>query len=212
MERWHTAPTEEYLAFRNEVSERAGELFSRYCEHLKCRRGCSFCCDNIHVAPIERAAVAFWLDSDEGRGVREAARERRTRSGPPGTGAEAGTAPKRNRCAFLGDQGECTVYPVRPVICRTYGLPLAYRVYEYDMHGRELHPDAPEYTELWCDLNFTELTQDEAKDMFATDGHINQTNLDARLEALNSGFVEKATDAARGIVVHESSRPLEELL
>jgi len=28
------------------------------------------------------------------------------------------------KCAFLGDEGECRIYPDRPYICRTQGLPL----------------------------------------------------------------------------------------
>lgn len=217
MERWKLGPTDAYLALRDEITARAAELFERYASHLKCRRGCSFCCDNIHVPAIERAAVSEWLDTEAGSGVREAARRRRASqashaltAGEKQPSGERAAAP--NRCAFLGSEGECTVYPVRPLICRTYGLPLAYRVYEYDMHGRELHPESPEYTELWCDLNFSSLEQDEAKRLFDRDGTINQAAVDERLDVLNEEFLALERERSQSDSLEGASAPLEKLL
>lgn len=99
----------------------------------------------------------------------------------------------RRRCAFLGRSGECTVYGGRPVICRTHGLPLAYRVYEYDLHGREVAPDHPQYTDLWCDLNFTGLSPVDATGTFDRQGRINMDEVDRRIEELNEEFLR--TDA-----------------
>lgn len=35
-----------------------------------------------------------------------------------------GTPHAPGACAFLGDEGECRIYPDRPYVCRTQGLPL----------------------------------------------------------------------------------------
>jgi len=113
---------------------------------------------------------------------------------PPEGGAERrhGAPPRliaTKRCAFLGRAGECTIYAARPLICRTHGLPLAYRVYEYDMHGREIEPDVPEYTELWCDLNFRALSDEAAPAYFERNGRINMDEIDQELEQLNRRFL-----------------------
>ncbi|MFW6262268.1 MAG: hypothetical protein ACOC6J_11870, partial [Spirochaetota bacterium] len=190
-------PLDDYLSFRNEVGERASRLFAAYDEHLRCRRGCYYCCDEITVLPVELEALRLWIaeygtppanrlggpPSDRGEAPEairerdEAARRRSAAGGRDADDARAsvdrtahGTFPSppgaRRRCAFLGRSGECTVYGGRPVICRTHGLPLAYRVYEYDLHGREVAPEHPQYTDLWCDLNFTSLADEGATRLF----------------------------------------------
>lgn len=70
---------------------------------LRCREGCSDCCQrDLSVFAVEAANIRLWL---AGHGL------------APG-GSEDG-------CALLDEAGACRIYPVRPVICRTHGLPLA---------------------------------------------------------------------------------------
>ncbi len=168
-------PLEKYLGLRTDVSERAARLFDRYDEHLRCRRGCYYCCDEITVLPIELEALRLWT-AENGMPARE-----RLGGPPPGP---------RRRCAFLGRSGECTVYGGRPIICRTHGLPLAYRVYEYDLHGREVAPEHPQYTDLWCDLNFTTLGDEGASRFFDQEGRINMDEINRGIEELNAAFLD----------------------
>ncbi|MFW5788732.1 MAG: hypothetical protein ACOCW3_02220, partial [Spirochaetota bacterium] len=153
-------PIAAYLEHRSLVSERASRLSDRYDGHLRCRRGCYYCCDEITVLPIEFEALRLWVaengmptadrlggpPSDRGRApaaIRERDETAQTRRAsaawqPTSVDRSAhGTFPSppapRRRCAFLGRSGECTVYEGRPIICRTHGLPLGYRVYEYDL-------------------------------------------------------------------------------
>ena len=70
---------------------------------LNCGPGCSDCCTRFSVLPLEAALVSEML------------RER--------TPIRAGAA--REKCLLLADD-LCQVYEVRPVICRTQGLPLGY--------------------------------------------------------------------------------------
>lgn len=67
---------------------------------LRCERGCSSCCvDGLTVLPVEAELI-------RASGLRPPAR------------------PMPGMCAFLDEEGACSVYQVRPVLCRTHGLAL----------------------------------------------------------------------------------------
>ncbi len=70
---------------------------------MKCKVGCHDCCvDNLSVFAVEadRIRARYPELLEEGRPA------------PPG------------RCAFLDTEGGCRIYPDRPYVCRTQGLPL----------------------------------------------------------------------------------------
>lgn len=138
--------------------------------------------DNIERRSVDRSTDGVFPQA------RSETSLRRGRAAPPNVSVA-------ERCAFLGRAGECTIYETRPLICRTHGLPLAYRVYEYDMHGREMSPDAPEYLDLWCDLNFRTLSDETAPEYFSTNGRISMDEINQELERINGQFL--VTDAAR---------------
>jgi len=89
---------------------------------LRCAVGCDDCCrQGLTVFPVEAAAIrAHLADMDPALHARLSCLD-----GPP------------DRCALLRD-GRCAIYEVRPIICRTHGLPLR-------VDGRLDH----------CPLNFT---------------------------------------------------------
>jgi hypothetical protein len=94
---------DELLRIHEEVDRAAAALARRHRERLRCGRGCSACCvDGLTVFEVEaeriRAHHRELLASGEPH--------------PPGA------------CAFLDDAGECRIYPDRPYVCRTQGLPL----------------------------------------------------------------------------------------
>ena len=108
-------------ALHDEVERRAAALAARHAAKMACGRGCSGCCvDGLTVFEVEaerirRGAAALLADGTPH---------------PPG------------RCAFLGSEGECRIYALRPYVCRTQGLPL-----------RWLDDDAQvEYRDV-CELN-----------------------------------------------------------
>ena len=85
------------------VDRRASELAVHHSQRLHCARGCHACCvDDLTVFTIEadriRASHAALL--------------------------RGGTPHPAGACAFLGGEGECRIYPDRPYVCRTQGLPL----------------------------------------------------------------------------------------
>jgi uncharacterized protein len=98
-------------ALHREVDALGVELIGRLPHPLACRPGCSLCCPpDLTVLEIE----AEWIRRAVGDRWR----------------AEE---PARSGCAFLDEAGSCRIYPYRPYVCRTQGLPL--RWYEEDERG-----------------------------------------------------------------------------
>lgn len=118
------------------VEQRAAMIAGQGWE-LACRRGCNSCCEEpIMVYRPEAARVARWLDRPENAEARAAfraaypawrdrqgdtpARLSATFANHPDRYVEAHKAAwaKRILCAFNVD-GACSIYPVRPINCRT---------------------------------------------------------------------------------------------
>lgn len=73
---------------------------------LQCRAGCSECCIQFGITPLEASLLAEHIDTFPGN---------RQKSD--------------NMCALLSDN-RCSFYSYRPIICRTQGLPIGYVDYE----------------------------------------------------------------------------------
>ena len=116
-----------YRALVAQVDHLCGRIVADYPGDLACRAGCGGCCTLQGVLPVEAASLALAL-----------------RALPP---ADAADLKRRmavagaERCPLLADE-RCPLYPVRPVICRTHGLPLRVE----DEHGSRVDR---------CPLNFT---------------------------------------------------------
>jgi hypothetical protein len=86
-----------------EVDRAAGALAARHAGRLRCGRGCAACCvDGLSVYEVEAERI------------RRAHEDLLAGGRPHAPGA----------CAFLGAENECRIYPDRPYVCRTQGLPL----------------------------------------------------------------------------------------
>ena len=82
------------------IDDAVGAARARAGDAVTCHRGCARCCvAGLSVLPVEAALI-------EGSGLRSPAHV------------------TDGMCAFLDERGGCTIYPVRPVLCRTHGLPL----------------------------------------------------------------------------------------
>ncbi|HEY1553932.1 MAG TPA: hypothetical protein VGF94_03810 [Kofleriaceae bacterium] len=118
------------------VAERAAMIEAKGWR-LACQLGCAHCCEEpVMVHRPEAARVARWLDRPENAAARAAFRAAypawRDRQGdtPARLGdvyardpasyvdAHARAWAKRVLCAFNVD-GACSIYPVRPIVCRT---------------------------------------------------------------------------------------------
>ncbi|HEX2832822.1 MAG TPA: YkgJ family cysteine cluster protein [Thermoanaerobaculia bacterium] len=103
----------------DEVEARAKALAERHRERMVCRRGCFGCCvDDIFVFEVEATRIQKFAPELLASGTPH----------PPG------------RCAFLGSEGECRIYEVRPYVCRTQGLPLRWIDDEAKTEYRDICP------------------------------------------------------------------------
>lgn len=103
----------------DEVEARVKALAERHRERMVCRRGCFGCCvDDISVFAVEAARI------------QKSAPELLANGTPYPIG----------QCAFLGSEGECRIYDVRPYVCRTQGLPLRWIDEEAEAEYRDICP------------------------------------------------------------------------
>jgi uncharacterized protein len=138
-------------AYRNlttEIDLRIKDLIhQRFSACLQCRPGCSDCCIAFSVLPLEAAIL------------REAFSRKH---GPlPALFPE-------NRCVFLLENDLCNLYDLRPILCRTQGMALAY----LDEESQTIEVSA-------CPLNFSGTFSFEQDDLLFMD------DFNDRLAALN---------------------------
>ena len=108
------------------------DVFHRYTDQLirqrlkesppvtfACQKGCDFCCFSMRAEalPPEVLRIARHLDEQPG-GRRQAIIERLEKHAVYARGKTY--REYRTRCPFLGDNGACGIYAVRPRICRTH--------------------------------------------------------------------------------------------
>lgn len=86
-----------------DVDRLAAQLMQRHAERFQCRRGCADCCvDGVTVFQVEAENIRCDF----------------------GGLLESAVPQPEGRCAFLDGAGGCRIYPHRPYVCRTQGLPL----------------------------------------------------------------------------------------
>lgn len=118
------------------VDEFFAETATRRGSAMSCHAGCHECChEDLTISPVEAHLLRLFLQGAS-REVRALIRDR---------------VRKRERCVFLhGTTGRCLIYPARPIICRSHGLPLL---------TREGPKDTPRASV--CPKNFQGLTPTE---------------------------------------------------
>lgn len=139
-----------YRRLRGQLDEQIARLTQMHQRHLACRAGCCQCCIHLSVWPVEFVAIAEDLAA---AGIRPALDEAAD-------------------CPFLKD-GLCQIYPFRPIICRTHGLPLAYL------------NDQDDWQVWFCQNNFVDA--DDAQ--FDQDSVLNMEQINQQLAELQAEFV-----------------------
>jgi uncharacterized protein len=115
--------TPEYEELVKTSEELTAVLSEQYRPLLNCRPGCSHCCQHdLSVFPIEAFALKRAL-IELPRKIRARLRFQAQNS------AAAEQAGLPSSCPLLFEH-RCSVYPSRPVICRTQGLPLLFQAYD----------------------------------------------------------------------------------
>ncbi|MBX2810661.1 MAG: YkgJ family cysteine cluster protein [Myxococcales bacterium] len=160
--------TQEVIRLHHHVDQMAANHIRGYPAKLRCEPQCSSCCvDDLTVFEVEAQVLK--------RHYAEM--------------LENGEAAPEGQCALLDDDGLCRVYPHRPYVCRTQGLPL--RWIEGAVENRdicELNEDVVDLVQLPSNACF-ELGPNEAA--LAT--------IQARSQGLRSGDADLHRVALRGL-------------
>lgn len=148
--------------------ERLAERLEQIGWCLHCRPGCADCCVAFSVFPLEAAIIAARA-ADLVAGL---------------TAAQPAPAP--DVCVLL-ENGRCRIYPFRPIICRSQGLPLAY----VDEERQSVEVSA-------CLINFPEGTEFTMEELLFLD------EINRRLAALNIAYCrDHRLDAGRRLPLAE---------
>jgi Fe-S-cluster containining protein len=122
-----------YRQLLQRVDDKFSGVASKYPRSFNCKLGCYSCCKSgLTVTNVEAKHIRAWIDGLPSDHQKEVLGGNKM-SSQNGVGF----------CEFLSAEGRCTVYPVRPVVCRSHGTPLLVS------HGdsQPLEPDV-------CPLNF----------------------------------------------------------
>lgn len=94
-----------------EVGQAFDAIRERQSRHMLCRSGCSDCCRaRLSMTHVETAYLR--------RNLAQLPRERRADV------AARAQRDKQEYCPALDPEGRCGIYEVRPLICRSFGVPL----------------------------------------------------------------------------------------
>lgn len=144
-----------------DVLKRADRFFDEVMrtqpQNLQCARGCSLCCYGLFEigsgdVPVIAEGLAQLHPSRRKRIIRKAveivaaSRHPNLRECMPQEKEAFFDRTADVPCPNLSDSGECMIYESRPLVCRTFGLPLR---------------DQEQYLGDVCELNFTEASQEE---------------------------------------------------
>ena len=144
----------EYGALVSDLDRLMHALSQRLQSFINCAPGCSPCCRKFSVLPLEAALIYG--------------------SAPPSLKPISGG----EQCPLLAND-RCSIYPKRPLICRTQGLPIGY----VDETNEQIEVSA-------CPLNFSEDHPFEYEDLLMLDP------FNTRLTILNSSYCKEAGIAA----------------
>lgn len=118
--------TAEYRGLAARIDAFFAAVLSRHSAAMQCQAGCSGCCqDGLSVSAIEASNIRDYLGALPDL-MRQAIRQRANRDEPPTRETPAEPQGETSRCVFLDEGGRCAIYPVRPLVCRSQGLPLMY--------------------------------------------------------------------------------------
>ena len=163
------AAEKEPIARLAELARRVDRDFSEIRQRrqawMECRAGCSDCCRaRLSITRVEETFLRRHLNTLPAAQRTELARRAGDKT--------------REMCPALDSGGRCQIYEARPLICRSYGVPLRRR--------REVSLVNPPVIDV-CDKNFigTSLKMLPEKDVFE------QTNLEADVSEIDTEYCKR---------------------
>ncbi len=167
-------PVERVAALAAEVDTEFAAIHERHTARMQCRAGCSACCRaRLSITKIEEAFLRRGLAGlTESRRGELAARTKET---------------GRETCPALDNDGRCGIYAFRPLICRSYGVPLR--------HRGAVPMVQPPVVDV-CDLNFTETSLK----LLPPGDAFDQTAMNEELESIDREYCKENGLPERGRV------------
>lgn len=104
----------EWENFLKDFDQKLARYFERDAAAIKCKKGCTFCCENADY-PLSLPEMRYLM---QGFAKLDKEKHDRVRTNIQQL---LKTRPKIYPCPFL-IEGECAVYPYRPLTCRVHGL------------------------------------------------------------------------------------------
>ncbi len=165
-----------YLQLLEKIDVKFKQIVRKYPRSFSCASGCFGCCkSNLSVTHVEAELIREWLASH-----------------PEVKDRILGAGEKRihgeEYCRYLDKAGNCEIYPVRPVICRSHGAPTL-------IPASADQPDS--LTADICPLNFQEVSLDslESSDWIRLDTlNLILTAINNQFDQTNSGKRTKLED------------------
>lgn len=151
---------DKYKQLRDDIDGQCEKLEKEHASHLKCKSGCDLCCMNYNIFPIEFKYILNELKRQQFK-----------------MSSKSDAKKNRQDCVFLVDH-KCSIYNVRPIICRTHGLPLLYTNNE------------DEWELSTCELNF----QDFEFEQFSEKNTFPQDKFNSKLFLLNRDFIAESPE------------------
>lgn len=153
---------ERYYEFRAVTDINCARLEKIHKNQIVCKKGCSSCCVNISLFPVEFEAIKAEMTRD-------------------GFDMSEVVFDENAMCGFLKDD-LCQIYKYRPVICRTHGLPIAFL---NDDDPEEIFKEVS-----FCDLNFNNFDDNDDDDgiIFNDDNTLDLDELNTVFFRINHEF------------------------
>lgn len=142
-----------YKILLNDIQKQTAKLGKMHDKHLQCGKGCDLCCIGFSIFPVEFYYIL---------------NELKKKNFEPEMKQET----ENDVCVFLKN-GSCSIYELRPIMCRTHGLPLLYT------------NDEGEFELSACELNFTEFDFED----FTVENTVPQDKYNSKLFLLNREFI-----------------------
>lgn len=175
---------EPYSQLRLDLSRLSLSLDQIHAQHLNCRAGCADCCEHhLNLFQVEADVLAAAIQTLPTE-VQEMIKRQ----------ARAVLASERQACPLLID-ARCSVYDVRPVICRSHGYPIQFAS---EVEG-EVFLDM-------CPLNFTAEDALEHLDLNQT---LDIDRLNLRLSAINYVYCR---DIKHDVALADQRVPIAEII
>ncbi|TRX71717.1 YkgJ family cysteine cluster protein [Carboxylicivirga sp. M1479] len=153
------AQTNDYRTLRDEIDSSTIKLWDEHEQNMACKKGCDKCCLNFDVFPIEFDYIKEQMQAHYPLVLEQKRPE------------------KLGEACFFLNQHQCSIYSVRPIICRTHGYPLLY-----------MNEEGDQWELSHCELNFTKVDEE----YFHEDNCYLQDTYNSRLFMMNKEYIKTA--------------------